>query len=306
MTDTPQRIAIIGGGLMGAGIAQVFAAAGHRVTVHEPVAEVRETVRARIAANLAALEQDPAPAENVAVAGELAAAVADAQFVFEAAPEKLPLKQSIFAALAKHAPPGAILASNTSVIPITDIVHGLETASRMAGTHWWNPPYLVPLVEVVQTAQTAPQTVAALMALLKAVGKAPVHVKKDVPGFVANRLQHALWREAIAIVAAGICDAETVDTCVKQSFGLRLPVLGPLENADLVGLDLTLDIHNVILPAIDNSPAPSPLLQELVEKGDLGFKTGKGFRAWSAEDMANLRARLTAHLKRALSGSETA
>ncbi len=306
MTDAPQKIAIIGGGLMGAGIAQVFAAAGHRVTVHEPVPDVRETVRARIAANLAALEKDAALAQTVAVEADLAAAVADAEFVFEAAPEKLPLKQSIFADLVRHAPAGAILASNTSVIPITDIVQGLDTTQRMAGTHWWNPPTLVPLVEVVQTAQTAPQTIAALMALLKAVGKAPVHVKKDVPGFVANRLQHALWREAIAIVAAGICDAETVDTCVKQSFGLRLPVLGPLENADLVGLDLTLDIHNVILPAIDSSPKPSPLLQELVKKGDLGFKTGKGFRVWSAEDMTNVRARLTRHLKRALSGSETA
>jgi len=306
MSKAPQRIAIIGGGLMGAGIAQVFAVAGHRVTVHEPMHEVRETVRARIAANLAALEKDAAPAEAVAVAGDLAAAVSDAEFVFEAAPEKLPLKQSIFADLVRHAPASAILASNTSVIPITDIVQGLDTAERMAGTHWWNPPYLVPLVEVVQTAQTAPQTIAALMDFLKAVGKAPVHVKKDVPGFVANRLQHALWREAIAIVAAGICNAETVDTCVKQSFGLRLPVLGPLENADLVGLDLTLDIHNVILPAIDSTPAPSPLLQALVKKGDLGFKTGKGFRTWSAEEMANLRARLTQHLKRALSGSETA
>jgi 3-hydroxybutyryl-CoA dehydrogenase len=306
MSKAPQRIAIIGGGLMGAGIAQVFAAAGHRVTVHEPMEAVRETVRARIASNLVALEQDPAPADTIAVSGAIEAAVADAAFVFEAAPEKLPLKQSIFADLVRHAPAGAILASNTSVIPITDIVQGLDTAERIAGTHWWNPPTLVPLVEVVQTARTAPQTIAALMALLKAVGKAPVHVKKDVPGFVANRLQHALWREAVAIVAAGICDAETVDTCVKQSFGLRLPVLGPLENADLVGLDLTLDIHNVILPAIDSTPAPSPLLRALVKKGDLGFKTGKGFRTWSAEEMANVRARLTRHLKRALSGSETA
>ena len=304
MNEAPRRIAIIGGGLMGAGIAQVFAAAGHAVTGHEPGSGGRGTVRARIAANLTALEKDAAPAEGVAVSADLGAAVAEAQFVFEAAPEKLPLKQSIFADLVRHAPAGTVLASNTSVIPITDIVQGLDTAGRMAGTHWWNPPYLVPLVEVVQTAQTAPQTIATLMALLKAVGKAPVHVKKDVPGFVANRLQHALWREAIAIVAAGICDAETVDTCVKQSFGLRLPVLGPLENADLVGLDLTLDIHNVILPAIDSTPAPSPLLRELVKKGDLGFKTGKGFRAWSAEEMTNVRARLTRHLKRALSRDE--
>jgi 3-hydroxybutyryl-CoA dehydrogenase len=108
---------------------------------------------------------------------------------------------------------------------------------RIIGTHWWNPPGLVPLVEVIQSAGTSPATVAATMDLLASIGKSPAHVTKDVPGFVANRLQHALWREAIAMVAEGVCDPATLDACVKNSFGLRLAVLGPLENADLVGLD---------------------------------------------------------------------
>ena len=131
--------------------------------------------------------------------------------------EKLELKQSIFADLIRLAPRDCILASNTSVIPITKIAGELETAGRIVGTHWWNPPFLIPLVEVVQAKHTSLETVNATMRLLEKIGKAPAHVKKDMPGFVANRLQHALWREAIAMVAEGICDAKTLDDCVKNS-----------------------------------------------------------------------------------------
>jgi 3-hydroxybutyryl-CoA dehydrogenase len=122
-------------------------------------------------------------------------------------------------------------------------------------------------------------------------------VKKDVPGFIGNRLQHALWREAISLVEHGICDAETVDTVVKASFGRRLPVLGPLENADQVGTDLTLAIHNIVLPAIDSRPGPSPYLQKLVAEKKLGFKTGEGFRKWSGSEQAALRDKVIQHLK---------
>jgi 3-hydroxybutyryl-CoA dehydrogenase len=197
------------------------------------------------------------------------------------------------------APRGAILASNTSVIPIHRIVAGLSTAERMVGTHWWNPPALIPLVEVVQSEQTSAATIRATMDLLSSVGKSPAHIVKDVPGFVANRLQHALWREAIAMVAEGICDAATLDACVKNSFGLRLAVLGPLENADLVGLDLTLDIHKTIIPELDRLDKPNPYLESLVSAGKLGFKSGAGFRAWSDADMHALRERLAAHLLKA-------
>ena len=131
----------------------------------------------------------------------------------------------------------------------------------------------------------------------QAAGKKPAHVKKDVPGFIGNRLQHALWREAISLVEHGICDAETVDAVIKASFGRRLAVLGPLENADLVGTDLTLAIHNTVLPAIDSRPGPSPYLKKLVADGKLGFKSGEGFRKWSAEEQAALRAKVVAHLK---------
>ena len=151
----------------------------------------------------------------------------------------------------------------------------------------------------MQAAATSDATVAATMTLLASIGKKPAHVKKDLPGFVANRLQHALWREAIAMVEAGICDARTLDECVKHSFGLRLPVLGPLENADLVGLDLTLDIHQTIIPELDRHDRPNELLERYVAEGRLGFKTGEGFRTWTPEEMSALRNRLTNHLLQA-------
>jgi 3-hydroxybutyryl-CoA dehydrogenase len=288
---------------MGAGIAQVFASAGHAVTVFEPSPAVRATIRSRIAEALHLYDLDASVAQSVDVTDDLAQAVRRADFVTETAPEKLELKQSIFADLVKLAPVTAILASNTSVIPIHRIAEGLQTAERIVGTHWWNPPALIPLVEVVQAARTTESTVRTTMDLLAAIGKAPAHVTKDLPGFVANRLQHALWREAIAMVRAGVCDAATLDACVKNSFGMRLAVLGPLENADLVGLDLTLDIHKTIIPELDRSDRPDPYLEAQVAAGRLGFKTGAGFRAWSEDEMSALRRRLAAHL---LKGRRTA
>ena len=182
-------------------------------------------------------------------------------------------------------------------IPITAIVQEVERRERALGTHWWNPPFLVPLVEVIETEWTSPEVVAWTMKLHEDAGKTPAHVKKDVPGFIGNRLQHALWREAISLVENGICDAETVDAVIKASFGRRIAVLGPLENADLVGTDLTLAIHETVLPAIDSRPGPSPYLKKLVADGKLGFKSGEGFRKWSTEEQAVLRAKVVAHLK---------
>lgn len=296
-----ERICIVGGGLMGAGIAQTFAAAGHTVAIFETNAAVRETVISRIAEGLRAVGSDPQSIRHVNVVTDLATAVADADYVTEAAPERLELKREIFSRLVEHAPQSAILASNTSVIPIGKISEGLATSDRIVGTHWWNPAPLIPLVEVVQ-ARATDEVVARCMRLLQSIGKVPAHVRKDVAGFVANRLQHALWREAIAMVAEGICDAETLDACVKNSFGLRLAVLGPLENADLVGLDLTLDIHRTIIPALDRHEGPHEFLKAQVDAGRLGFKTGVGFRSWTEAEKQALRERLTSHLLAAKAG----
>ena len=295
------RIAVIGAGLMGHGIAQVFALAGHDVSIHDSAAANLDSTKARILANLKDLGDDPSAVERVRPTPDLAAAVREADYVVEAVLEALPLKQKLFVEIETHVRPHTILASNTSVIPITKIMDGLRDRSRALGTHWWNPPYLVPLVEVIGTRWTSPETIERTMALHATAGKTPVHVKKDVPGFVGNRLQHALWREAIALVENGICDAETVDTVIKASFGRRLAVLGPLENADLVGTDLTLAIHNTVLPAIDSRPGQSPYLEALVAAGKLGFKSGEGFRPWPERAQALLRSRVLQHLKAARS-----
>ena len=291
------RIAVIGAGLMGHGIAQVFALAGHKVTITDTFAKNLETVKTRISANLKDLGDDPSAVDRVTPQADLAVAVRDADYVVEAVLEDLPLKQKLFAEIERHVRADAILASNTSVIPITAIMQGLSRRERAVGTHWWNPPFLVPLVEVIETQWTSPQTVGFTMELHQRAGKKPAHVKKDVPGFIGNRLQHALWREAISLVENGICDAETVDAVIKASFGRRIAVLGPLENADLVGTDLTLAIHETVLPAIDSRPGPSPYLTKLVADGKLGFKSGEGFRKWSTEEQAVLRAKVVAHLK---------
>lgn len=292
------NIAVIGAGLMGHGIAQVFARAGHKVRVYDAFPASLDTLHARIESNLRDLDEPTDCLPLVSGHADLAEAVRGAHFIFECAPEKLELKHQIFAELERLAPADAVLASNTSVMPIGSIVGGLATRSRMLGTHWWNPPFLVPLVEVVGTPDTDARHVEATMALLSGAGKTPVRVMKDVAGFVGNRLQHALWREAIALVADGICDARTVDTVIKASFGRRLAVLGPLENSDLIGTELTLDIHKTIIPALDRSEGPNPYLDQLIAEGKLGVKTGEGFRTWTQEEAQDLRKRVFAHLRK--------
>ncbi|MBE2245018.1 MAG: 3-hydroxyacyl-CoA dehydrogenase family protein [Burkholderiaceae bacterium] len=292
-----ERIAVIGAGLMGHGIAQVFALAGHTVRVHDVSADALASLRERIGRNLVELGLDATSARRVHGCAELADAVRDADVVFEAGPEDLVWKRALFARLETLTSAQTTLASNTSVIPITQIMDGLATGTRALGTHWWNPPYLVPLVEVIKTTHTEAAVAQRMFDLLARVGKTPAMVEKDVPGFIGNRLQHALWREAIALVAEGVCDAATVDTVVKASFGRRLPVLGPLENADLVGTDLTLAIHRTVLPAIDATRGPSPYLVQLVAQGRLGMKCGEGFLRWTADEQGALRARVLAHLK---------
>ena len=292
-----KNISVIGAGLMGHGIAQVFARAGHTVRVFDPDIQALATLRARIGKNLKDLGQDDGAVSRVFPVEDLGASVIDADVVFEAGPENLGFKQKLFAQLAVLAPATALLASNTSVIPITDIMRDVRTGHRAMGTHWWNPPYLVPLVEVIKTPYTDTRLAQDMFDLLGNVGKTPAMVEKDVPGFIGNRLQHALWREAISLVAHGVCDAQTVDTVVKASFGRRLPVIGPLENADLVGIDLTLAIHETVLPAIDHTPGPSPYLQDLINAGRLGMKSGEGFRAWTPAQQEALRAKVLSHLK---------
>jgi len=293
------KATVIGAGLMGHGIAQVLAVGGLDVVVHDPFAEALESVPARVTANLERLGLETDCVQRISLCSDLEESVKEAEWVFEAAPEKLELKQEIFAWIDAAAPADAVLATNTSVMLVGEVADRVALPQRVIGTHWWNPPFLVPLVEVVQAEQTSAEVVERTMQLLRALGKVPVHVKRDVAGFVGNRLQHALWREAFNLIDEGICDAETVDTVVTQGFGIRLPVLGPVANADLVGLDLTLAIHDYVLPKLSQPSQSSSGLAQRVASGDLGMGTGKGFLDWQPGEADAVRASLFEHLVQA-------
>ncbi|MFT8349771.1 3-hydroxyacyl-CoA dehydrogenase family protein [Clostridium saccharoperbutylacetonicum] len=291
MANSIRNITVFGPGMMGSGIAQVFAGNEDlRVTIF-----IREKFEYecmdKIKSNLQVLKENGVITEEkikgildrISLTEDLQEAVKDTDFIIECIPENMELKQDLFKRLEPICKDTTIFATNTSVMSITEISEKVKDKSRLVGTHFWNPPYLIPLVEVIKSDYTSEEVMDKTMELLKKVEKHPIRVNKDVPGFVANRLQHALWREAISIVERGIADAATVDEAIKYSFGLRLPVLGPMENSDMVGTDLTLSIHSYILKHLENSTEPSPILKEKVEAGDLGFKTGKGFQEWSAD-----------------------
>jgi len=293
---TQQKIGVGGGGLMGHGIAYLFAAAGHHVNVFEPFPDVRASLSQRLRAVIELLGDDPRLLTQISAHDSLDAAMRGADWVFEAAPEKLPLKQEIFAAVEKLVASSTIFASNSSAIPSTEIGRHLTHRERMIGTHFWNPPHLVPLVEVIQNEMTSGEVVERTMQLLRCAGKVPVHIRRDIPGFVGNRLQHAMKREAIALIAAGVCDAATIDTVVREGFGARTAVLGPMEQSDLVGLDLQLDVAEVLYRDLDRTAGPHPYLRDKVKAGKLGMKTGEGLRKWTADEADAVRNRLSRFL----------
>ena len=304
-----KKIAIIGGGNMGHGCAMVFAGAGYPVGLYSRRAETLQKAVEGMRSDLTFLAQQglgktedvEATMARVTTTQIMEEAATDADFVLECVAEDMALKQDTFQKLDQMCKPDAILATNTSVMSPTEIASKSQKRDRIIGTHWWNPPFLIPLVEVVQTEETPSWVIDVTMSLHRAIGKHPVHCRKDVPGFVANRLQHALWREAISIVERGIADAATVDESLKYGPGLRLPILAPLENADMVGLDLTFSIHSYVLKYLEDSHEPSPLLKEKVEKGELGFKTGGvGFQEWTPEAQKALRANLLTYLTKAI------
>lgn len=289
---------------MGCGIAQVFAACrdlevritDNYVSGPQMLDRVRGNLALFVEKGVYAQAEVDAMVSRIHPAADLASAVGDADLVVECIPENLQLKQDFFRDLEPLVRPDCILCTNTSVMSITAIAEKTVRKDRLVGTHFWNPPYLIPLVEVVKAAGTSDAAMDATVELLTRAGKRPIRVNKDVPGFVANRLQHALWREAVSIVENGIADAATVDEAVRSSFGLRLPVLGPMENIDMVGTDLALSIHDYLFPYLEDAKTASPALREKAAAGDFGFKSGKGFRTWTDEEIAASRKKLTAHL----------
>ena len=228
--------------------------------------------------------------------------VKNADLVIEAVFEDMNIKRETFAKLEARCAEDTIFCTNSSVMSPSEISAELQHRERFVGTHFWNPGHLIPLVEVIKSDASSDEVAQTVMDVLASAGKEPVLCKKDVPGFIANRMQHALWREAISIVERGIADAATVDKAVKYAFGLRLPQLGPMENADMVGTDLTYNIHDYILKDLEDSHEPSPLLKELRDAGKIGFKTGEGFQKWTPEEIAKCNADLNEYLIRMLYG----
>ncbi len=304
-----KNIAVLGAGLMGSGIAQVFATCDEfNVMLYDinedskPLKRISDNLNLMKNKNVITEEEISGILKRITFTTERNEAIKDADFVIECVFENMEIKQNLFREIEPICKPGTIFATNTSVMSITEIGSKVVDRSRVIGTHFWNPPFLIPLVEVVRTEETDDKVVDTTIFLLQKVNKHPIRVNKDVPGFVANRLQHALWREAISIVERGIADAATVDEAIKFGFGIRLPILGPMENIDMVGTDLTLNIHNYILQYLEDSHEPSKILKEKVETNKLGFKSGEGFFKWTPEQKENLNSKLIEYLIEATRG----
>jgi 3-hydroxybutyryl-CoA dehydrogenase len=295
-----QRITVVGAGLMGHGIALELAAHGFSVQLHDRDQVQLERARDGIAIGLSrlveigriALDDAAAAPARITMGGDLRAAVTSTDLVIEAVSEDLEVKRSLFRDLDTWAPPRAILASNTSTFMPSLLAAATDRPQQVIVTHYFNPPYLLPLVELVRGDQTSDETVETLRALYQSIGKSPAVVQKESPGFVGNRLQMALLREALAIVDAGIASPGDVDTIIRTSFGRRLAVAGVFEVFEAAGWDLTLTVAEQLFPAIDRSPEPPVSLRQKVARGDLGLKSGQGFYSWTPDEAAALRKRI--------------
>jgi 3-hydroxybutyryl-CoA dehydrogenase len=291
-TDDVKTIAVLGVGTMGPGIAQTFAQSGHTVRIYgrdrercqSALLAIEKSLGAFLTHGLIENEQPAAVMARLSGISTLEDACRDADFVIEAFPEDLPLKKDLMARLDRLCPSQTILASNTSGLSITDMGASTGRPEKVVGTHFWNPPHLIPLVEVVRGQKTSQETMTIALELMILAGKTPVRVNKEVAGFIGTRLHQALIREAFYIAEEGIASLEDIDTVVKTSFGRRLAVTGPFETCDLGGLDIFLAAAGV-WKDLSNADEPSRLLIESVKKGHLGAKTGRGLFDWRPDDV---------------------
>ncbi|ELY38911.1 3-hydroxyacyl-CoA dehydrogenase family protein [Natronorubrum tibetense] len=283
--EPPKTVTIIGAGSMGTGFVVQFLRSGHHVTLvdHRDSNLERAQDRAQSAAAFLAerdlAEIDPAAVEtDVTYTTDRAAAVEDVDIVLETISEDLEAKQELFGALADEADSNAVLASNTSGLPITKIAAGApEAADRIIGCHWWYPPYLLRPVEVIAGAETSDRTVDRLRAFLETVDRDPVTVDRDVPGFVWNRVQHAVIRECLHIVEEGIASAEDVNRAIRDGYATRTAAIGPLETVDIAGLELFQTSANDIYPDLTDRDEANPLYDRRIDEGRTGIEAGAGF-----------------------------
>lgn len=290
--DTLPRVAVLGAGLMGHAIAQVFAVAGADVRVWDPDPVALADLPERIAQNLASLGMDRTV--EVQPCETLATAVAGTDLVCEAAPERLEVKKDLVRRV-EEVESSCVFATNTSVLRISEIAEEAIAPERIIGVHWWNPPHLIRVVEVVAGENTSADTCARVEDWLSAVGKVPVPVR-DAPGFVGNRMQFALLREAVRIVEEGIATPDTVDLVARETFGRRWGAVGPLESADYIGLDLVDEIMTYLSPSLSREVTTPQLIHDRVQQGRLGAKTGGGIFEWPDGARARAADRLRRHL----------
>ena len=291
-TPSIKKITVIGPGMMGHAIAQEFATAGHDVILCGRSEERLEQALEKIKHSLNELAQwelipdnEVMPAlQRLQTTTDLKVAGSDADLILESVIEVLEVKQNLFSELDTICPDRTIFASNTSSLLPTTLAAATQRPDRFLNLHYFNPPYLMPLVEIVRGEKTSDAAVNAVYHLMQAMGKSPIICRKEAPGFIVNRLQLVLWREAFNIVQRGIASPQDVDLAVKKSFGRRLGMVGPFELYEYIdGYDLTLQCEKYILPDMNTSNESFPLLLEKVEKGELGAKSGKGFYEWTPE-----------------------
>ncbi len=286
-----KKVAVIGSGIMGHGIGQTFALGGYAVTLNDVSDEILERAVRQIRKNLDTFiefgittngEAQEALSRIRTTTG-LENAVKDSDFIVEALPEVMDLKKRVFRDLDAFSPSHAVIASNTSGLSLTEMAYGIKRQDQAVIAHWWNPPHIIPVVEIVKGRHTSDQTVDLVYQILAAIGKKPVRILKEVPGFLGNRLQFALYREALSCLREGVASAEDIDLAVKGTFGFRLPTIGPLETSDFGGLDTFFSICQYLFKEIDRSTEAPEILNGKVRAGKLGVKSGEGFYAYPGE-----------------------
>jgi 3-hydroxybutyryl-CoA dehydrogenase/5-formyl-3-hydroxy-2-methylpyridine 4-carboxylate dehydrogenase len=287
-----RRAAVIGTGTMGPGMGAVLARAGIAVAMYDVSEEALDRSKAGVGLAEGVLDQLDTPhveGGSIRHTADLADALEDVDFVFEAVPEKLEIKHDVFRNLERHVAADTILASNTSGIPITKIAEGCENPDRVVGTHWSNPPHLIPMIEVIPGERTSEETVDAAVALVERIGYEAV-VEREVPGFVENRILYAIMREAVDLVDRGIIDSDGMDRCVRWGIGYKLAVIGPMELLDMAGLDIYQAVGSYLNQDLSNSTEVSKTITDRTAEGKLGMKTGEGLYKYTPERIDQLRA----------------
>jgi 3-hydroxyacyl-CoA dehydrogenase len=293
------RVAVMGTGTMGPGIGAVLARAGMQVSMYDTSQEALERARAGYDLAWGVLDRLETPAvegSSARYVSTVAEALAGTEFVIEAVPEKLELKQQVYAEYEKHVGPEVILASNTSGIPATKIAANLAHPERVVVMHWSNPPHLIPMIEVVPGEKTSQAAVDDTIAVIEDIGYYPCLLKKEVPGFVENRVLYAIMRECLALVDEGVIGREELDLNVKWGIGYKLAVIPPMQLLDMAGMDIYTSVASYLNPDLSNAAEVSPTIRSLVEDGRLGMKTKGGLFDYTDEQIGQLRAQRGAKL----------